>query len=157
MNYNYDVEDNNFENDLILSKIAVKKTADFFSNKGYPVIIEPTFIRPDVSEKNDFSDTGDLRIVITCEVKHRPQLMFSKEVKFKYNTVIIDACHIFDKHKVKPFYYIIWNKDYTSFIFIDVHHTKNKWIKSKKFDKIKNREREFYEIDVNLCTIIDCA
>mgnify|MGYP003652854075 CR=1 FL=1 len=157
MAYNYDKDDSGFIDDLEKSKVAVDKAARFFANQGFPVVLQPTFARPSVSEKNNFSDDGDLKLMITCEVKHRPHLSFSVESGFPYKTVIVDACHIFDKHRVKPFYYIIWNRDYSSFLFLNVNESRKRWIKSEKFDKAKNRMRNFYEVDVGLCRIVDCV
>ena len=153
--YDYEKKDGSFIGDLEKSKVAVDKAARFLSNKGIPVIIQPTHTRADVRDRNAYADDGDLKILLTVEVKHRPTLFFSKGRGFKYATVIIDACHIFDRHKIKPIYYIIWNSDYTSLIFINVNDTFAQWIKTKKFDNAKGRERKFYEVDIKLCVIVD--
>ena len=155
--YDYEKEVPNFKNDIELSKIAVDKASRFLSNSGFQVVIEPTFIRDEVKNASNFSDTGDLKIMLPVEVKHRPTLKFNKKDGFKYKTIIIDACHIFDKHKIKPIYYIIYNSDYTSMIFVNVKETLKKWVKVEKYDRYKNRNRKFYEVDISKCVIIDCA
>ena len=155
--YDYEKEDPNFLNDIELSKVAVDKAARFLSNSGFQVVIEPTFTRDNVKNASKFSDTGDLKIMLPVEVKHRPTLKFNKKNGFKYATIIIDACHIFDKHKIKPIYYVIYNSDYTSMIFVNVKETFKEWVKVEKFDRYKNRNRKFYEVDISKCAIIDCA
>ena len=154
--YDYDKEDPTFKKDIELSKVAVDKAARFLSNNGFQVLIEPTFIRDDIKNASKYSDGGDLKVMMPVEIKHRPKLIFSKEKGFSYKTIIIDACHIFDKHKIKPIYYIIYNSDYTSMIFINVRDTFEDWINVEKYDRYKNRKRKFYEVDISKCQIVDC-
>jgi hypothetical protein len=155
--YDYDKEDPTFKKDIELSKVAVDKAARFLSNNGFQVLIEPTFIRDSIKNASEYSDGGDLKVMMPVEIKHRPKLNFSKEKGFSYKTIIIDACHIFDKHKIKPIYYIIYNSDYTSMIFINVRDTFEDWINVEKYDRYKNRNRKFYEVDISKCQIVDCA
>jgi hypothetical protein len=154
--YDYEKEDPTFKNDIELSKKAVDLGARFLSNNGFQVVIEPTFIRDNVKDAANFADSGDLKIMLPVEVKHRPTLKFNKKDGFLYRTIIIDACHIFDKHKIKPIYYLIYNHDYTSMIFINVKETHKEWVTVEKYDRYKNRKRKFYEVDVSKCTIVDC-
>ena len=151
MTHLYDKIDPGFPEDLEKSKIAVQKTAEFFSGRGFPVIIEPTFMRPDPSQRAGYSDSGDLRLLVTCESKHRPELTFHSKETFVYDTVIVDVCHAFDNKRPKPFYYVIWNADYTSFILIDVHKTKEHWVKTSRTPGRQGRQRSYYEVDKKYC------
>lgn len=154
MNYDYNTQDATFPEDLERSKIAVNRSAQFFSNKGYPVIVEPTFLRPDFEHMHEFSDNGDLKIVISCEVKHRPKLGFTCAEDFPFKTIIVDSCQKFDKKKPIPFYYTIWNNDYRCIALVDVYKTKKSWNRIQKYDFKKNRKELFYELDKSLVKFI---
>lgn len=154
MSYNHDIQDPTFVADLERSKIAVNKAASIFSNRGFPVVVAPTFIRPDVSKRAEYADDGDLQILVTCEVKHRPNLSFTSRKDFKYKTAIVDSCQKFDKKKQIPFWYIIWNSNYTAYIFVDVHKTKSKWKRVERYDRAKDRKEYFYEIDTSMCVFM---
>lgn len=154
--YDYEKQDPTFRQDLERSKISVDKAARFLCDRGLQVVIEPTRYRDSVKNMSQYRDTGDLKIFATVEVKHRPKIRFNKNRGFPYSTVIVDTVSAFHKSKMKPLYYIVYNADYSSMIFIDVHATFEKWTKAAKRDHAKSRTTYFYEVDVNLCSIVDC-
>lgn len=155
MGYDHEIKDATFAEDLERSKVAVNRSAEYFSAKGYPVIIEPTFLRPDFAKMHDYSDDGDLKIVITCEIKHRPDIAFTGADDFPYPSIIVDTCRLFQRHKTAPFWYLIWNRDYTCFALVDVRKTFKFWVKKERYDKKKGRMREFYELDTSLVKFIN--
>ena len=154
--YDYEKQDPHFKADLERSKVSVDKAARWLCNRGLQVVIEPTFVRESVKDMGQFRDTGDLKIFSTVEVKHRPKIQFNKKTGFQYPTIIVDTVSAFHKSKIKPLYYIIYNADYSSMIFVDVHATFDNWKKVPRKDHAKSRTSAFYEVDVKLCTIIDC-
>ena len=96
----------------------------------------------------EFADDGDLEILQRVEVKRRVSLTFSTKADFPYKTLIVDACHCYDRAKPKPYAYIIFNREMTAAFVIDVKATKEQWVRVTKKDRFKNRDREFYEVPV---------
>ena len=144
MNYNYEVSDPSFINDLRESQESVDLVAKWLRRKGYPVITRPTFERPDPSRMAEFSDSGDLEILQRIEVKQRKSLTFTSQNDFPYSTIIVDACHCYDNARPKPFAYIILNREMTA-AFLVPSSSYRHWTKIKKHDRFKNRDRCFYE------------
>lgn len=140
----YDQKDPNFIDDLRESKEAVNVAAEWLSSHGYPVIVKPIFERPKSSDMAEFSDDGDLEIIQRIEVKRRKSLTFSSKEDFPYNSLIVDVCHTYDKAKVKPYFYLILNKNMDCAFICYSKHQKH-WKKISKFDRFKGRDREFYE------------
>lgn len=150
--YDYNKEDPTFIEDLRESKKAVGVVADWLSSLGYPVVVRPTFERPDPADMGDYGDDGDLEILQRVEVKRRLSLTFTSKEDFPYSTLIVDACHCYDKALPKPCAYVILNRDMTT-AFIVESHTQPQWIKKTKFDRFKKRERAFYECPIELVRV----
>lgn len=151
--YDYERDDPNFVADLTESHKAVEKAAAWLRNKGYPVIVRPTFVRPDVSERGEYADDGDIEILQRIEVKRRISMTFSGEGDFPYDTLIVDACHCYDKANPKPYAYIIFNRDMTAAFIVDVKSTRRHWQRTTRADRQKARVREFYECPVSILTV----
>ncbi len=145
----YDASDPTFVDDLMKSKGAVERAARWLSDQGIPVVIRPTFIRPDASRMGEFSDDGDLEIIQRVEVKRRVTTHFTGRRDFPYASVIVDVCHAYDNARQKPYAYLIFNADMTCLIVIDCKATRDKWFKVSKADRLKGRERSFYECPVD--------
>ena len=146
----YEKYDPNFGNDLENSTKYVWVAAKLLSNMGYNVTVKCTKLRPSVEEMAEYSDDGDLEINQRVEVKHRPKLTFTCQDDFPYETVIVDVAHTWDSAKPKPMGYFIFNADASAYLVVKGDTSKD-WIKVKKYDKAKNREREFYECHKSLC------
>ena len=112
--YDYEDSDPSFIADLRKSKESVAVAAKWLSEKGYPVIVRPTFERPSVEQMDEYADDGDIEIVQRIEVKRRQQLTFTSREDFPYETVIVDACHCYDRARPKPYAYIIFNREMTA-------------------------------------------
>jgi hypothetical protein len=151
MTYNYERDDPTFVDDLRDSKRAVDAAAAFLNSKGYPVVVRPMFIRPDVSQINDYSDDGDIEIIQRVEVKQRKDTSFSSKADFPYQTLIVDTCRAFDKAKPKPYAYIICNPALTCALVVDVKATRRHWTRVEKNDRKKGRCTEFYECPIASC------
>jgi hypothetical protein len=145
----YDRLDPTFERDLEESKLAVSVAAKWLSSKGYPVVVRPTFVRPDASKMSDFSDDGDIEIIQRVEVKRRQSLTFSSKEDFPYQTLIVDVAHAYDNARPKPYMYMIFNKEMTDCLLVECR-TFHKWIKTTKYDRHRNRDRTFYECPIEL-------
>jgi hypothetical protein len=151
--YNYNTQDPTFIEDLRKSRASVETVARWLSSKGVPVIVRPTFERPDASRMSEFSDDGDLEIIQRVEVKQRPNLDFTSKDDFPYPTLIVDACHCYDNAKQKPYAYVIVNRAGDVAFVVYVRDTRAKWLRVKKHDKAKQRDREFYECPMELVEV----
>jgi hypothetical protein len=139
----YEKKDPNFIDDLKNSQDHVAKVASWLSRRN-DVIIMPTRIRPSVDVMRDFSDCGDLLIHDKrIEVKQRKNISFGVNRKYPYTTAIVDVCHTFDDAIIKPFAYVVTNKDVSS-CFIAYGSDSTKWKKEPRMDRHKGRERWFY-------------
>lgn len=151
-----DIERNdpNFERDLADSDLAVMKIADFLRSKGYPVMVPPVRVRESIEEMSEYSDDGDLFLLQRIEVKRRGIAFNTKEeFERQYKTVIVDVCHAWDKAVPKPVAYYILNKAGTCALVVR-RNTSEHWRKVTKMDRVKRRQRSFYECPVELCDFV---
>jgi len=146
----YEKNDSSFVEDLQNSQQYVWQAAKWLSDSGYNVTIRPVEIRPDVSQMREYSDCGDLEIIQRIEVKHRT-LDFTCKDDYPFDTVIVDVAHTYDKARPKPFAYIIFNKQATHCLIVE-NKSRKQWIKRTTLDKVKKRERTFYECPIELCS-----
>lgn len=142
--------DKQFLEDLRASYESVMVAARWLSGKKYPVVVQPTFERPEAKQASIYADNGDLAILQRVEVKHRRSVHFTSKEDFPYPTVIVDVCHSFDNANPKPFVYIILNAAMDGALIVDPSRTRHRWTKSEKHDRFKGRERSFYECPVEL-------
>lgn len=154
MNCTLDEIDQSFVDDLVKSREAVERAAKWLSELGYPVVIRPTFIRPDPTSRFDYSDAGDLEIIQRIEVKRREGLTFSSRGDFPFNSIIVDTCHAYDKAKLKPYAYIIFNREMSA-CFVVNKKTRAKWFKTTK--RSRGRDRDFYECPIELAEFVEVA
>jgi hypothetical protein len=152
--YDYDKQDPNFIEDLRASQQSVELVASWIRKRGTPVIIRPSFERPDVSQKNDYADSGDLEILQRIEVKQRKSLTFTSKDDFKYQSIIVDPCHAYDRARPKPYAYVILNREMTCG-FIILNDTFRHWTRLTKWDRFKSRNREFYECPIQHAIFAD--
>jgi hypothetical protein len=151
-NGNYDLEkdDPTFPDDLEKSKQAVWVSARHLSNKGNPVTINPTFLRPNIQDKDAYSDNGDLSLVLRVEVKWR-NIDFKSREDFPYSTVIVDVAKTYNNAKPRPYFYMIVNKDLSGYLLVACNTDKN-WVTAKRFDSHVGRERLYWECPIALCS-----
>lgn len=145
----YDETDPSFIADLRKSKEAVAVATKWLSDQGYPVIVRPTFERPNVEQMSEYSDDGDIEILQRVEVKRRQSLTFTSKDDFPFETLIVDVCHCYDKAHPKPYAYIIFNREMTRAFIVNVRETRSLWKRVKKKDRFKGRMREFYECPIS--------
>jgi hypothetical protein len=147
--YDYDTQDPGFLDDLRESREAVSVVARWLSGKGYPVVIRPTFERPDSSQMSEYADDGDLEIIQTIEVKRRKTMTFSSKADFPYPTLIVDTCSAYDRKRPKPYAYVILNREMDT-AFVVMGSDAGRWSRVTKRDRLKSRERAFYECPLEL-------
>jgi len=145
----YDKYDPDFVKDLMESQVSVWMAAQWLSEKGYNVTVRKTNIRPSSNNMSEYADNGDIEIIQRIEVKRR-KIDFTSEFDYPYKTVFVDVAHTFDNAINKPFAYIIINQNGTHCIVIKSETFKH-WIKTQKHDRLKNRDRFFYECPIKLC------
>jgi hypothetical protein len=141
--------DPNFIADLRDSREAVEVAAKWLAKLGYAVVIRPTFERPDPSQRHAFADQGDLEILARVEVKRRRALTFKDKSDFPYSTLIVDACHKFDRAKPKPWQYVILNREMSAAFLVD-SRTHPQWKRVSKYDPHAGRAQDFYECPLEL-------
>jgi hypothetical protein len=151
-----DDTDPTFVADLLGSRPSVRAVAHWICDAfGNPVVIQPTIVRPSASERFEYADNGDLWIQQRIEVKHRPTIDFKSREEFPYPTVIVDVTHAYDRARPKPYVYVICNQSLTGALVVMCRDTFDEWRKTTKYDTHANREREYYECPVRLCSYHD--
>lgn len=133
--------DPTFVEDLKESQRYVWAVARWLSGQGEQVVVLPQSIRPSAEDRMKYSDGGDLAIIKRVEVKHRDNLHFTSAADYPYDSVMVDAAHKYDLATIKPYAYIILNKDVTCCAIVYAS-TKNTWKRESKFDK--GRYQDFY-------------
>ena len=137
-------DDPDFVDDLKNSQQWVDRAAAWLNANGIKTEVAPLRIRPDIEEWKDYSDSGDLRVTLPAEVKHREEIDFTCADDFPFPTVIVDKRRKYDRMKVKPLFHMIISASGNHFIFIP-KHTKDKWIKTTRFDSNAKRDIDYYE------------
>jgi hypothetical protein len=155
MPHPYDEDDPNFVPDLLKSRKVVHIAARWLMSLGYNVKVRPTRIRPDPTEMSRYADDGDLVCVLgRLEVKQRPSIAFSSVHEFPYPSIIVDACHIWDRAQPKPYAYLIFDND-CSHCYIIKGTTRSRWARKFRWDREKKRLRCFYECPLSCCICVE--
>lgn len=122
-----DRDDPTFLADLRASQDVVVFVQRWLSRRhGLPVILYPTFERPDPSQIDEYSDNGDLGVVYRLEVKGK-RFAFTGIDDFPYRDVFVDSCRAFDRARPKPYAYVIVSCDLAVGLWIDVPATRARW------------------------------
>jgi len=138
---NLDDIDPTFVADLRASERAVERVARWLRERGYPVILRPTDIRPSAEQRAGYTDEGDLAILQTVEIKHR-QFSFSTRESYPFPTAIVDNCAYFDKKRPRPCMYLLVNKEMTGALIVPVRDTLQHWRRERFF--ANGREKDIY-------------
>ena len=123
-------------------------------SKWYPVTIRPTYERPDVLQRAEYADQGDLEIIQIVEVKHRPELHFTCRADFPYPTIIVDQASSYDKKKQKPYMYMILNADCTHYAIVR-GDTKKHWTEGETVNKFNGMKVLYYYCPVQLVNFFE--
>lgn len=144
-----DDTDPTFPDDLEASRESLMAVASYLSKLGYGVALRPISVRPNVKDWRSYSDQCDLEVLQPVEVKHRPRIHFTSAEDFPFDTVIVDVCRHWDEAKPKPHAYFVCNASLTHALVVP-KGTAAQWQRVRKYDKRRNREREFYECPLSL-------
>jgi hypothetical protein len=147
----YDKTDPNFFDDLCASDLCTRTITAWLKKKGYPAIATEMQYRPHFQQMAEFADRGDIRFYgIRVEAKHRKTLSFTSIETFPYSTIIVDAAHCWYNADPKPIAYFLANKELTCCLLVR-SKTFKYWVKTRRFDRPKNRERDFLECPTEHC------
>lgn len=138
-----------FLNRLRDSKQYATLAAHILSGMGYPVTIRPVFERPDVRQRADYADHGDLEIIQVVEVKHRQELHFTSREDYPFKTIIVDMASSYDAKRPKPVMYMIFNSEATHYALV-MCRTFKQWRKRSKLNSLNNVTSDYYECPINL-------
>ena len=149
----YEIDDPNFEQDLLKSDEHVSKVAIWLRNRGAKVIQARLRIRPTIERMSEYSDDGSDLVVEFGGVRgglgvKQRHLNFTCKEDFPYETVIVDVEHVWKKANPKPLGYILTNDSVTAGMFVDTK-TERYWHSIDKMDRFKKRERTFLECPVS--------
>lgn len=144
--------DPTFIQDLRDSRVAVEVVTRWLVQRGYAVVVRPTFERPNPSQRFDYSDSGDLEIVQTVEVKRRGFTFTCKE-DFPYPSTFVDTCHHYDKAHPKPYAYVHLNREMTAALIIE-GRTRSHWSRSVVNVGSQGRVKELYVVALDYTQIV---
>jgi hypothetical protein len=139
-----------FLDELRASSEAVVLVAAWLTReRGLPVVLRPTFAAPTIDQRADYTDGGDLEILLGVEVKRR-SLPFTNKADYPYPTVIVDACPSFDKKRPRPYAYVLLNETMTAALVVDVGRTRHSWTRADLLDGRNNFRQPFYVCPLDL-------
>lgn len=78
-----------------------------------------------------------------------PRLVQHLAEDYPYPTVIVDAAHCWDKADPKPLAYLILDCSLTCCAVV-AGGTSGRWRRTRRLDRQKGRDRDFYEADLAL-------
>jgi hypothetical protein len=153
----YERHDPDFIADLRNSSESLWLAARWLWSFGYSVTVPPMAVRAKVQDMGCYSDNGDLwiskgSINERIEVKHRPKLHFTCAADYPFSTVFVDAAHNWDRARIKPRCYLIFNADLT-YMAIVKGNTFPAWRRVEKMDR--GRVRKFYECPIDRVSFIN--
>ena len=141
-----------FLSELVISNEAVAKVAASFLSRGVPVTVRPTFQAPTFEQRGEYSDDGDLEIVLRIEVKHRG-ILFTGRDDYPYPTAIIDQCSNFDKKRPVPHAYYLLNQSMNTALVAHVARTQAHWT-TADFPTQNGIVQPFYVCPVNILGVV---
>jgi hypothetical protein len=135
--------DPTFLADLRASRTAVEAVARWFSGKGYPVLMPPTFARPTAAARGDYRDQGDLAVMQRVEVKHRG-FPFTGVADYPHPSVMVSRCAYFDAARPVPWLYVVVSADLGAAVLVDVAATRAAWTQARIHDRRLGRPELVY-------------
>jgi hypothetical protein len=151
--------DPTFVNDLEASEPSREKAARWLMKAGHTVKVKPLQIRPDVEQRWEYSDDGDIRITdnggnLKVEAKHRPDITFHSKQDFPFPTVIVNKRYLHDKGDT-PFMYFIFSADLEGCFLVYVEPTREHWIETTRWNKKTKSQEDYYEVALKWVTYED--
>lgn len=146
--------DNEFIESLKGSEEYVNMVAEWLRTHGCKVEVPSVQVRPSFEERHKYIDTGDIKITLRIEVKHR-SFDFTSKQDYPYDTVMIDETFKIDRiNRGELWGYVIVNQSATHLCFVMAHTRKNWKIISKHDSKDAGRLCNSYVCPVELCKFL---
>jgi hypothetical protein len=145
--------DEDFLRDLNASFPAVMKVAIWLRAHDQNVNVMVPTIRKDSAERWKHTDSGDIEILKTIEVKHRG-FDFHDMATFPHPTIWIGETYKVDKGLARLHAFVATNKAITHAAVVPAS-TKAHWLKETRYDAKQGRECESYGCPKGLATFID--
>jgi hypothetical protein len=149
-------DDNSFIRDLNESRDAVNEFATKAWAKGVQVWLPPEKVRPDVSERREYADDGDMMLQARIEHKVRKNLSWTCREDYRYPTVIVDEVYKEDAKSDRPVLMYVIEDQTRQHAAVVYGWTRSKWNVERMHDPIQNRVCEFYTVDkryVRFCQV----
>lgn len=149
-------EDQRFKSAVKRSRKEVLKVESYFLKLGCSTRLPDVKIRDKFDDRAGFGDDADLFVLgilgdsIGVEVKGRT-LNFTSCNDFPYQTIFVDRVVKADMSTVKC--YISLNSAGTHMAVV-MADTKNKWVKSTRYDNVKGHNLTVYECPKHLIKFI---
>lgn len=141
---------------LFRSEIAAghkweRKVCDYLNYKGFPAKLNAQQVRPDVSQREEYTDSGD----ITCyghviEVKSR-RVRFTCVNDLPYDQMIVEAVYRWNNKEPKPSAVICVSQLTRGMVAIGPSEIARwaQWESVKMYDRIKRGRYDYYVLPRN--------
>jgi hypothetical protein len=128
---------------LTESEAAVWEVARWLQRRGTSVTVKASGQAPAYSDWQDYSDNGDLELVLRGEVKHLG-CEFSGLADWPFPDFMVCNKHSYDKAFPKPAYYFYLSKSKRSLGVLNTNTSSEWWVKKRSDHRFNGREQEFY-------------
>lgn len=145
--------DPDFVDDLAESDACSLHVAAWLRSCGKECSVPPQRVRPNVAERMQYSDCGDIYVRQRIEAKHRHNITFTNASDFPYPTIIVDVVELFERKWPVPYAYVIANAPLTHAAIVLVS-TKPDWTRGMAHDSNCGRAREYYYCPVKRATFV---
>lgn len=146
-----------FLKELAESRDAVHRFAWKCRKDGILAWVAPERTRPDASQRNEYSDSGDLMVQGRVEHKNRKKLTFTSSDDYPFRTVFV--CEVRREpgnSEDEPLAYVIENADGTHAAVV-YGWTRDKWEKENVFDKKSNKRVAVFSVDKKYVRFCDLS
>lgn len=144
----YEEKDPTFVRDLMKSHDATWRVARWIQEREECTVkIFPVIVRPDVEDMAEYSDHGDLDIIVDGDA-HRTDVKrlgfrFAGAFDYKYPEVMVCNCHVWDKGDPKPHTFILTDTTMKAAVIVR-GSSSSSWRIKEFFDSQKGRDRRAY-------------
>ncbi len=160
---NLDQTDDVFLEKLSESRPVVNKVAEYLKRHGFDIKVCPELARPDVSQREEYSDDGDIHVFLDGEtkridVKGNPKYSFTMNNwpggGKSWGTIICESVHNIDN---KGTYWKIYqvNKELNCAIVITPAESRKFWSKRLVYETSSRRKKWYYFCPINHVTFIN--
>jgi hypothetical protein len=160
---NLDRTDAEFKAKLKESRPAVRKVAQWLNRHGFDATVCPELERPDVSQREQYSDDGDIDVLlkgktVKVDAKGNPTYSFTMNNwpggGKSWNTIICESVYNIDR---KGTYWRIFqvNKGLNCAIVINPAKSRELWSKRLVWERSSRRKKWYYFCPMTHTTFIN--